>query len=200
MSPLDVKDADIQDVVRTISKGYNLNIVLDKDVAGKVTVHLSDVPVIEGLRTLAKSIGLEVGKEGNVYRYPEATRGAAVGDKLYQRQAYRGRPNMDVKEFLKDISAKTAISIVPDSKVEGKISGKLYQVELDDGLRALLEGSGLKLVKRRNIYQVFTGDGTPDRKEGARRLRIRDFSTGAAVGAERRLSTSIIPTARFHST
>ncbi len=179
MSPLDVKDADIQDVVRTISKGYNLNIVLDKDVAGKVTVHLSDVPVIEGLRTLAKSIGLEVGKEGNVYRIrkpPEEQRSAI--------SFTRGRltvdvQNMDVKEFLKDISAKTAISIVPDSKVEGKISGKLYQVELDDGLRALLEGSGLKLVKRRNIYQVFTGDGTPASQGGGTPSPYPGFQHGS---------------------
>ena len=155
MSPLDVKDADIQDVVRTISKGYNLNIVLDKDVAGKVTVHLSDVPVIEGLRTLSRSIGMEVAKEGNVYRIRKArdeTRSVIsyVGGKLTVDVQ-----NVDAKEFLKDISAKTAISIVPDAKVQGRISGKLYQVELDDGLRALLAGSGLRLIKRKNIYQVL---------------------------------------------
>jgi type IV pilus assembly protein PilQ len=68
--------------------------------------------------------------------------------------------NIDVKDFLKDISAKTAISIVPDSKLEGKISGKLYQVDLDDGLHALLEGSGLKLIKRRNIYEVVAADAS----------------------------------------
>jgi type IV pilus assembly protein PilQ len=155
MSPLDVKDADIQDVVRTISKGYNLNIVLDKDVSGKVTVHLSDVPVIEGLRTLSRSIGMEVAKEGNVYRIRKArdeTRSVIgyVGGKLTVDVQ-----NVDAKEFLKDISAKTAISIVPDAKVQGRISGKLYQVELDDGLRALLAGSGLRLIKRKNIYQVL---------------------------------------------
>jgi type IV pilus assembly protein PilQ len=158
MSPLDVKDADIQDVVRTISKGYNVNIVLDKDVSGKVTVHLSDVPVIEGLRTLSKSIGMEVAKEGNVYRIRKArdeTRSVIsyVGGKLTVDVQ-----NIDAKEFLKDISAKTAISIVPDAKVQGRISGKLYQVDLDDGLRALCAGSGLKLVKRKNIYQVFPED------------------------------------------
>lgn len=159
MSPLDVKDADIQDVIRTISKGYNLNIILDKDVSGKVTVHLSDVPVIEGLRTLAKSIGLEVVKEGSVYRIRKTTEELRSVISFSRGKLTVDVQNMDVKEFLKDISAKTAISIVPDAKVDAKISGKLYQVELDDGLRALLEGSGLKLVKRRNIYQVFTGEG-----------------------------------------
>jgi len=158
MSPLDVKDADIQDVIRTISKGYNVNIILDKDVTGKVTVHLSDVPVLEGLRTLARSIGLEVVKEGNVYRIRKATDEQRSVITYINNKLTVDVQNIDVKDFLKDISAKTAISIVPDAKVSGKITGKLVQVDLDDGLRALLQGSGLKLTKRKNIYQVLADD------------------------------------------
>jgi type IV pilus assembly protein PilQ len=167
MSPLDVKDADIQDVIRTISKGYNLNIILDKDVAGKVTVHLSDVPIIEGLRTLARSNGLDIVKEGNVYRIrkTEAEQRSVIS--YIKGKLTVDVQNIDVKDFLKDISAKTAISIVPDAKVEGKISGKLFQVDLDDGLRALLEGCGLKIVKRRNIYQVIEGDAGASQGAGA---------------------------------
>jgi len=157
MSPLDVKDADIQDVIRTISKGYNLNIVLDKDVSGKVTVHLSDVPVIEGLKTLAKSNGYDVIKEGNVYRIRKATDEQRSIINFYRGKLTVDVQNVDVKDLLKDISAKTAASIVPDSKVQGKITAKLYQVDLDDGLRALLEGNGFEITKRKNIYQVSMG-------------------------------------------
>jgi Type II secretory pathway, component PulD len=154
MSPLDVKDADIQDVIRTISKGYNLNIILDKEVAGKVTVHLSSVPVIEGLQTLARSNGLEIVKEGSVYRIRKATDEQRSSISFYKGKLTVDVQNVDVKDLLKDISVKTATSIVPDSKVQGKITGKLYQVELDDGLRALLEGNGFQITKRKNIYQV----------------------------------------------
>ena len=157
MSPLDVKDADIQDVFRTISKGYNLNIVLDQDVSGKVTVHLSDVPVIEGLRQLAKSNGYDVVKEGNVYRIRKATDEQRSIISYYKGKLTVDVQNVDVKDLLKEISVKTATSIVPDSKVEGKITGKLYQVDLDDGLRALLEGNGFEINKRKNIYQVSMG-------------------------------------------
>ncbi|HEX7511079.1 MAG TPA: secretin and TonB N-terminal domain-containing protein, partial [Chitinivibrionales bacterium] len=170
MSPLDVKDADIQDVIRTISKGYNLNIVLDKEVSGKVTVHLSDVPVIEGLKTLARSNGFDVIKEGNVYRIRKA-----VDEQRSIINFFRGKltldvQNIDVKELLKDISAKTATSIVPDSKVQGKITAKLFQVDLDDGLRALLEGNGFELTKRKNIYQVSMGQeqGQPQQPQMGR--------------------------------
>ncbi len=157
MSPLDVKDADIQDVIRTISKGYNLNIVLDKDVSGKVTVHLSDVPVIEGLRTLARSNGYDLVKEGNVYRIRKAVDEQRSIISFFKGKLTVDVQNVDVKDLLKEISVKTATSIVPDSKVQGKITGKLYQVDLDDGLRALLEGNGFEITKRKNIYQVSMG-------------------------------------------
>jgi type IV pilus assembly protein PilQ len=157
MSPLDVKDADIQDVIRTISKGYNLNIILDKEVTGKVTVHLSSVPVIEGLKTLARSNGLELIKEGSVYRIRKATDEERSSIGFFKGKLTVDVQNVDVKDLLKDISAKTATSIVPDSKVQGKITGKLFQVDLDDGLRALLEGNGFQITKRKNIYEVSMG-------------------------------------------
>ena len=180
MSPLDVKDADIQDVIRTISKGYNLNIILDKEVAGKVTVHLSSVPVIEGLQTLARSNGLEIVKEGSVYRIRKATDEQRSSINFYKGKLTVDVQNVDVKDLLKDISAKTATSIVPDSKVQGKITGKLFQVELDDGLRALLEGNGFQITKRKNIYQVsMTAEGASSSPQNPMGNRYGYRSSGA---------------------
>ena len=47
---LDLKDADIKDVFRTISQLTGLNIVIDPEVRGTVTVQLEDVPVGPGAR------------------------------------------------------------------------------------------------------------------------------------------------------
>ncbi len=151
---LDVKDSDIRDVIRMISKGYGLNIILDKEVAGTVTLHLTDVPIIEGLNTLAESNGWELAKEGSVYRIRKP-----VAKKKSLIRYSRGTLTVDVQnvnviDFLKEVSSKAAVSIVPDSKIHGKVSGKLYHVPLDDGIKAILEGNGFKVHKRRNIYQV----------------------------------------------
>ena len=70
---IDVKDTDIRDVIRMISKGYNLNILLDQGISGKITLHLSNVPIMEGLRSIAESNGLEVVREGSVYKIQKAT-------------------------------------------------------------------------------------------------------------------------------
>ncbi|MCL2689221.1 MAG: hypothetical protein FWE57_05170 [Chitinispirillia bacterium] len=174
---LDVKDTDLRDVIRMISKGYNLNIILDQDVKGRVTLHLTDVPIMEGLRKIAESNGLEVIQDGSVYKIQRA----AVQYKSMVRFA-DGKltvdvRNVDVKDFLTDLSAKTSISIVPDAKVEGRLTGKLYGVSLDDGLRAMLEGNGFKVTKRRNIYQITLGDPVAHGSGAAARPR-----TGAGLG------------------
>ncbi|MBD3321671.1 MAG: hypothetical protein GF350_11305 [Chitinivibrionales bacterium] len=183
---IDVKDTDIRDVVRTISKGYDLNIIMDKDVTGKVTVHLSDVPIMEGLKTLVSSLGLEVVREGAVYRIRKASDEEVKSIKYIRGKLTVDVLNMDVREFLKELSSKTAVSIVPDNNVEGKISGKLYQVDLEDGLRALLETSGFKVTKRRNIYSVTSEETARGisrstarrRRSGGRSEFFVDYSNG----------------------
>ncbi len=182
---LDVKEMDIRDAIRMISKGYNLNIILDKEVTGKVTLHLTDVPIMEGLRSLAESQGLEVRQEGNVYRI-----GTAPEKKKSIIRFHRGKlsldiQNMDVLKFIEEVSSKTAASIVPDSKIEGQLTGKLYQVPLDDGLRAILEGNGYDVQRRRGIYHVSqpeqAASSTPRRhtrfNKGGKDFYV-DFSRG----------------------
>jgi type IV pilus assembly protein PilQ len=155
---IDVKDTDIRDVIRMISKGYNLNILLDNGITGKITLHLTDVPIMEGLKSIAESNGLQVIKDGSVYKIQKATAEERNLIRYADGKLTVDVQNIEVKEFIKELSSKTAMSIVPGSKVNGLISGKLYQVNLDDGLRALLEGNGFKVVKRKNIYQVESGE------------------------------------------
>jgi len=155
---IDVKDTDIRDVIRMISTGYNLSIIIDKEVSGKVTLHLSGVPIMEGLSKLAESAGLEVVKEGSVYNVRKKSEEQRSVIQYIRNKLTVDVQNIDVRDFLKEISSKTAISIVPDAKVEGKISGKLYDVNLEDGLRALLEGNGFSVTKRKNIFNVTSGD------------------------------------------
>jgi type IV pilus assembly protein PilQ len=151
---IDVKDTDIRDAIRLISKGYNINILLDQDITGKVTLHLVDVPIMEGLRSIASSNNLDVIRDGSVYYIKKASVEQTSMIRFSNGKLTVDVQNVDVRDFLKEISSKSAVSIVPDAKVEGRISGKLFQVSLDDGLRALLEGNGYTVVKRKNIYQV----------------------------------------------
>lgn len=65
---LDLKDADLRDVLLTFSKLARLNMVIDPDVRGSVTVRLENVPWDQALEVILKSNGLGYVLEGSMVR------------------------------------------------------------------------------------------------------------------------------------
>ena len=65
---LDLKDADIRDVLLTFSKLARFNMVIDPDVHGSVTVRLENVPWDQALDVILRVNGLGYVLEGNVAR------------------------------------------------------------------------------------------------------------------------------------
>lgn len=63
---LDVKAAEIANVLRLLSKQTNLNIVASRDVTGPVTVSLSNVTIKEALDMIVKANGFDYVVQGEV--------------------------------------------------------------------------------------------------------------------------------------
>jgi type IV pilus assembly protein PilQ len=65
---LDLKDADVRDVLLTFSRLARLNMVIDPGVRGSVTVRLENVPWDQALEVILKVNGLGYVLEGNIVR------------------------------------------------------------------------------------------------------------------------------------
>lgn len=65
---LDLKDADIRDVLRTFATLQHFNLVIDPEVKGSVTVRLVDVRWEQGLDVILRSNGLSCEVEGTIVR------------------------------------------------------------------------------------------------------------------------------------
>jgi type IV pilus assembly protein PilQ len=65
---LELKDADIKDVLRTFAKITGLNVVVDPGVSGSVTVNLENVPWDQCLDIILRVNGLDYVVENNVLR------------------------------------------------------------------------------------------------------------------------------------
>jgi type IV pilus assembly protein PilQ len=65
---LDVKDADLRDILHTFSELTGLNMVIDPDVRGAVTVRLQDVPWDQALDLILRTNGCGYVIEGNILR------------------------------------------------------------------------------------------------------------------------------------
>jgi type IV pilus assembly protein PilQ len=65
---LELKDADIKDVLRTFAKITELNIAVDPEVRGSVTVDLKNVPWDQALDLILRQNGLDYEVENNILR------------------------------------------------------------------------------------------------------------------------------------
>ena len=65
---LDLKDTEIKDALRLISKISGINIVASDEVKGKITARLQGVSLDQALSTILRSCGLGYIKEGDIIR------------------------------------------------------------------------------------------------------------------------------------
>ncbi|HXM76790.1 MAG TPA: secretin N-terminal domain-containing protein, partial [Thermoanaerobaculia bacterium] len=112
---LDLKDADIKDVFRTISQLTQLNIVVDPEVRGTVTVQLEDVPWDQALDLILKQNSLGYVLENNIMRI-------ATTQKLQAEQSDRARlaearqAAEPTRTLIKKLSYARAAEITPTIK------------------------------------------------------------------------------------
>jgi len=69
---LDLKDSELKDVLRTISKVSGINIVAGEEIKGKVTARFENVEIKQALTCVLRSCGYDYVKEGNVIRVVKA--------------------------------------------------------------------------------------------------------------------------------
>lgn len=74
----DVRDADLQDVLKVISAAANLNVMIGDSVKGKITMRLMNIPWDEALDLIAKQHGLVVQRQGNVLLINSASEAAKL--------------------------------------------------------------------------------------------------------------------------
>ncbi len=109
---LDLKDADIKDVFRTISQLTGLNIVIDPEVRGTVTVQLEDVPWDQALDLILKQNSLGYVLENNIMRI--ATTGKLQAEESDRARLAEARQAAEpTRTVIKKLSYAKAAEIVP---------------------------------------------------------------------------------------
>ena len=162
----DFKDADVREVLRAISIQAGVNIVADKDVDGRITVHLEKVRLEDGLRMMLQANGFSFERKEDHYLVKKTEK-----ERKKDIVATPGRLTLDIKnipvdELLRDIAMQSKLNIISDQTVTGEISGILYDVPLERGLASLLSANGYILKKSAGIYEVTKAGGQPGRRKG----------------------------------
>ena len=111
---LELKDADIKDVLRTFAKITGLNVVVDPDVTGSVTVNLENVPWDQCLDLILKINRLDYVVENNVLRVARIDRltQEKAQQAAYRKEAENARPMRTVTKTLSYAKASAVKSVL----------------------------------------------------------------------------------------
>jgi type IV pilus assembly protein PilQ len=107
---LTLKDADIRDVLRTFAQLTGLNIAIDPQVRGTVTVEFQDVPWDQALELILKQNGLAFDLDGNVMRIGTVERLATEADQTRKREEAK-RLNVATQTVIRDLSYAKATDV-----------------------------------------------------------------------------------------
>ncbi|HQR67223.1 MAG TPA: type IV pilus secretin PilQ, partial [Thermoanaerobaculia bacterium] len=112
---LNLKDADIKDTLQRFSELTQLNIVLDPDVRGTVTVSLTDIPWDQALELILRINQLGYVIEGNVMRI--ASTAKLAQEETARLQFLRAQDqNRPLKTVLQRVSYADAMAIAGTAK------------------------------------------------------------------------------------
>ena len=165
----DFVDSPMGDVARALSMAYETPILVDQGIENRVTFHLENVGVMEGLTALCESQGLKVVESSGVFYIRRAV---DAGEHYFSKQdsliSVEVR-NKDVLDFIREFSANTGINILATPRVSGRISGSLRDVPAPRAARLLLESQGFRVWQENGCLRVDkpevapgSGQGVPD--------------------------------------
>jgi type IV pilus secretin PilQ/predicted competence protein len=124
---LTLKDADIKDVLRTFAQLTGLNIAIDPNVSGRVTVEFDDVPWDQALEIILKQNGLTYTLQGNVMRVGTIDRLAAEQAQI-RRLEEDEQLNVPLQTVIKHLSYAKAGVV---STLLGRMASRRGQIDYD---------------------------------------------------------------------
>ncbi|MEZ4702006.1 MAG: hypothetical protein R2834_16860 [Rhodothermales bacterium] len=188
---LNVRDADLRDVLRAIARQHRLNLAVDERIEATVTLRLADLPVIEVLEFLAAEYGLVLECNGVIFRVrPRTTDAPAFRLTISAAQGLlfadvAGAPVEDVARALTDAAG---VAMLVHQGAKGMVTGYLQGVPLESGLQSLFESNGFKVRATAGIYTVVEsrpetrpvegGEARVSIREGLVDLDLRDAGIG----------------------
>jgi type II secretory pathway component GspD/PulD (secretin) len=133
---LDVKDKDLNDILRSISRQVGVNIIADPEVKEKVTIQLDRVEWRNALTVIAKQTNCKL---------------VEVSDRLIR---FTQPPSIsmefqdaDIKIVLELLAKQSGANIVMASDVQGKVSLSLREVPWREALDTIVQTAGYTIVK-----------------------------------------------------
>jgi type IV pilus assembly protein PilQ len=159
---LNVRGAQLSDLLRGIASQYELNLIVDESVNDVVTLRLADIPVIDAVLFLADEYHLDLEQRGSILRIskPQPEPPPAAPLQIHFRNGLLTLDVQDVPidELARVMADSSGYNLIVRQGVRGSVTGRLNQVGLVEGLRLLLANNGFTLRERDGVF-IIDGAG-----------------------------------------
>ncbi len=164
---VDAENADVNQLLREISRQTGLNIITESGLTGNLTAHLSMIPLSDALYILLEPSGFVVSENNGVYTV-KTTKIQQRGQGNYTILYRKGKLSiLDVKgvpatDILSDIASQCKINMAVVGNIPGNVTLRLDNVTLKQALDAITDITGATYTVVDDVYYV----GDPSVKPG----------------------------------
>ena len=158
---LDFENADVRDVLRGIGMQYNVNIFLEPEVTGTISLYLSDISVRNAIDFIVKRSNYAYMVENGiikVYKYkeppPPPPEKPPVTFSLENGKLEVDLKDVSVAQVARFFSDSAGINVVVEAGTEATVSSRLVGMPVEKALKAIVESSNLSLTNRDGIFYI----------------------------------------------
>lgn len=152
---VELKDADIRDVLIALGRQVGANIVTEPTLQGKVTMHLESVPFVVALDALVNPYGYEVERDDGLFLIKKKEADPAIKAEMGPTGLLSLRARQaGLRDVLQEVARVAGISIVPRPGIDGLVTIDLSGVELTQGLRMLAANYGYEVRQETGVLVI----------------------------------------------
>lgn len=180
---LDFKNTDIRDVLRGLGMQYSVNIFLEPDVTGNISLYLTDVSVKNAIDFIVKRSNFAYTIENKiikVYKYnPPAPPPPAKPPVTFHLQD--GLLDIDIKsvnvrELARMFIDSAGINVIVEGSIDKDVSARLVKMNPEKAIKALFESNGMEVTTSEGIYYVANQNWGGDKNGSVANSQLKRLS------------------------
>ena len=150
---LNFKNTEIKDVLRTLADQQGVNLIVDDNIKGPITVRLSKVTFKEALDLITKNNSLIYTYENRSYHVSRAN------NYLLKIEYQNNLLTIEAKEapfteILEQVASKSGLNFIPDKDLNEQVTLSFKNSPLEEGLQVLLAKAECISEKQGNVILI----------------------------------------------
>ena len=180
---LDFKNTDIRDVLRGLGMQYNVNIFVEPEVSGNISLYLTEVSVKSAIDFIVKRNNFAYSVENGiikVYKYvappPPPPPKPAVNFHFQNGLIDIDLKSVHVRELARMFSDSAGVNVIVEASVDKQISARLVKMQPEKAVKALFESNGMAVTTSDGIYYVSNQTWGNDDKGSQQNSQLKRLS------------------------